>query len=72
MIDEKIVLAKLRSTLRLIASESGIESHMWEYVMAIDQMTETGKCDIADSADELIDKCVAVLEQYVEDNKHAG
>lgn len=65
MNEQKAMLAKLRQTFRAIASAQGIESPLWEYVSAIDSMMETGKCELADTIDALIEICVTELEGYI-------
>lgn len=64
--DQKQCLAKLRQTIRTIAYSQGIESALWDFIIDIDSMMETGKSVTAKTPDELIDICVRELSTWID------
>lgn len=63
--DQKQALTMLRSTFRKIASSA--DDHLyWRYVSNIDSMMETGKCEFAESPEQLIDDCADELVSFAE------
>lgn len=64
--DQKQCLAKLRQTIRAIASSQGIESMLWEHVADIDSMLESGKCSLGDCPQTLITDCMTVISVWIE------
>jgi len=63
--DQKQALTMLRSTFRKIASSADNHPY-WRYVSNIDSMMEIGKCEFAETAEELIDDCADELVSFAE------
>ena len=64
--EQKQGLGMLRSTFRKIAASIDTHNTYWDYALEIDSMLETGKCTLAGSAEELIDKCADELVKFAE------
>ena len=63
--EQKKALVMLRTAFRKIAANTPNKSY-WDFAYQIDDMLDEGKCTLAGSTEELIDKCVDELVKFTE------